>query len=129
MKALTIKPSWAWAIMYGGKDIENRSWKTNLRGRIAIHSSVGLTKKSYEADKIAIMVRRFKNEPPFPKYEDLVKGYILGTAELVDCVTYSTSRWMEGDYGFVLQNPQPLEIPIPCSGRLGFWDIPVNLNL
>jgi hypothetical protein len=39
MKALTIKQPWATLIMTGAKDVENRLWHTNFRGRIAIHSS------------------------------------------------------------------------------------------
>ena len=27
MKAITVKPVWAWAIIYAGKNIENRSWQ------------------------------------------------------------------------------------------------------
>jgi len=29
MKAITIKQPWAWAIVFAGKDIENRSWRTH----------------------------------------------------------------------------------------------------
>lgn len=39
MKALTIKQPWASLIMECGKDVENRSWSTSFRGRVAIHSS------------------------------------------------------------------------------------------
>lgn len=38
-KALTVKQPWAWAIVRGGKDVENRSQRTKHRGRIFIHSS------------------------------------------------------------------------------------------
>jgi hypothetical protein len=38
VKALTIRQPWAWAIIYAGKNIENRSWNTKLRGTIAIHA-------------------------------------------------------------------------------------------
>ena len=47
MKALTVKQPWAWAIIHGGKDVENRSWMPNLgpRGmRIAIHAGKGWDK-------------------------------------------------------------------------------------
>jgi hypothetical protein len=43
MKALTPCPTWAWFVVNGYKDIENRSWPTRLRGRIwvdAISSQV-----------------------------------------------------------------------------------------
>jgi len=33
VKALTLRPHWAWFVVNGCKDIENRSWPTRLRGR------------------------------------------------------------------------------------------------
>lgn len=38
MKAITIKQPWASLIVSGLKDIENRTWKTNFRGRVLIHA-------------------------------------------------------------------------------------------
>lgn len=39
VKVLTVKQPWASLIVHGIKDIENRSWRTNFRGRVLIHSS------------------------------------------------------------------------------------------
>lgn len=39
MKALSFRHPWAWLIVAGYKDIENRSWPTNFRGRVYIHAS------------------------------------------------------------------------------------------
>lgn len=40
MKAISEKQQpWASLIVHGIKDIENRSWRTNFRGRVLIHSS------------------------------------------------------------------------------------------
>ena len=36
VKVLTVKQPWASLIVHGIKDIENRSWKTNFRGRVLI---------------------------------------------------------------------------------------------
>ena len=38
MKAITIKQPWAWAIIFAGKDIENRTWHTHDRGPLLIHA-------------------------------------------------------------------------------------------
>ena len=43
MKAITIKQPFASLIVEGIKDIENRTWKTNLRGRVLIHASASKT--------------------------------------------------------------------------------------
>jgi ASCH domain len=37
-RLLTIRQPWAWAIIYGGKDVENRSWLTKHRGPLLIHA-------------------------------------------------------------------------------------------
>ena len=50
MKALTIKQPWAYLIIHGGKDIENRTWRTKYRGRILIHAAKADDKKSKDAD-------------------------------------------------------------------------------
>ena len=38
VRALTVRQPWAWAIIYGGKDLENRRWRTSYRGPL-IHAS------------------------------------------------------------------------------------------
>jgi hypothetical protein len=38
VKALTIRQPWAWATIYGGKDVENRRWRTAYRGPLLIHA-------------------------------------------------------------------------------------------
>ena len=44
MKALSARQPWAWAIIHAGKDIENRTWNTHLRGTFAVHASGNLDK-------------------------------------------------------------------------------------
>ena len=47
MKALSIRQPWAWLILHGGKDIENRDWATRFRGRVLIHASKGVTQDEW----------------------------------------------------------------------------------
>ncbi len=37
LQAISIRQPWAWLVVNGYKDIENRDWKTDYRGRILIH--------------------------------------------------------------------------------------------
>ena len=37
MKVLSIQEPWASLILYHGKDVENRKYKTSIRGDILIH--------------------------------------------------------------------------------------------
>ena len=39
MKALSVRQPWAWAIIYAGKDVENRTWPTRYRGFVIVHAS------------------------------------------------------------------------------------------
>lgn len=39
MKCLSVRESWAYYIVAGLKDVENRQWKTDYRGSLAIHCS------------------------------------------------------------------------------------------
>ena len=39
MKVIVIRQPWAWLIVNGIKDIENRSWRTRYRGPLLIQAS------------------------------------------------------------------------------------------
>lgn len=125
MKALTVRQPWAWAIVRAGKDIENRNWHTNYRGQIAIHAAKGMTRTEY-TKVVDDLQHRYNYKKEIPSYDNMVRGAIVGVADLVDCVSSSKSKWFEGDYGFVLKNVRPIT-PIVCSGALGFWTVPDNV--
>lgn len=123
MKAITVRQPWAHAIIHFGKDIENRSWATNYRGRIAIHAATSMSKHEYYS---ASSFFRSVNSDLFVPESDLIKGAIIGTVMLVDCVTESRSPWFMGSHGFVLRDPVAVE-PVPCKGMLGFWQVPDDI--
>ena len=122
--ALSIRQPWAWAIINAGKDIENRDWGTMRRGPICIHASNGLTKREFDGfiDMVRAMhlIGAWPKDVWVPQMKDLMRGGIVGTAEIVDCVMSSNSPWFFGKFGFVLRNVQPVEF-IPCKGALGFF--------
>lgn len=120
--ALSVRQPWAWAIIYGGKDIENRSWQaTNhgltVRGRKAIHAAKGMTRDEYD-DASTFIRRDMGIDCPDPAY--LTRGAIIGSVDVVDVVKESESRWFFGPRGLVLRNPIPCK-PIPCIGALGYF--------
>ena len=47
MKALSIRQPWAWLIVHGHKDIENRTWTTSFRGRLLVHAGKSFDKEGY----------------------------------------------------------------------------------
>ena len=117
--AISVRQPWAWLIIHGGKNIENRDWPTKVRGRVLIHAAKGMTPDEYaEAWAFA---RRLGATVPMSTM--LHRGGIIGSVEIVDCVDHSASPWFFGRFGFVLRNPIPCEFR-PMRGALGFFKIP-----
>ena len=124
-KAISIRQPWAWLILHGGKDIENRNWPTSVRGRVLIHAAKGMTHQEWSdawayaqgtgASAKAVAARL--------THGSIERGGIVGSVEIVDCVSTSDSRWFMGRFGFVLRNPQPLPFR-PWRGQLGFFEVP-----
>lgn len=123
MKALSIRQPWAWLIVHGGKDIENRSWHTSYRGRFLVHASKGMTRDDYaEAFRFALE----RGITDMPRYEELSRGGIVGSVELVDSVDHSASPWYMGQKAFVLREPQFIPF-IPLKGQLQFFEVGEHL--
>ena len=142
MKAITIKQPWASLICSGIKDIENRTWKTNFRGRVLIHAGA-----TDAGDYTLITTQEQRNEimgygwtHGLDSYKDLYtqKSAILGSVVIADCVINHPSIWAEKTpiahlgkltiecqppiYNWVLANPIMFEKPIPAKGKLSFWE-------
>jgi hypothetical protein len=124
LKALSIRQPWAWLILNAGKDIENRSWNTTTRGRILIHASNGMTTVEYNDAAAYAWERGVK----IPHQTNVMRSGIVGSVEIVDCVTSSDSPWFMGPYGFVLRNPIILPFQ-PCKGALKFFNAPSGIQL
>ena len=122
MKALSIRQPWAWLILFGGKDIENRDWVTNFRGRFLIHAAKGMEAHEYNSARDFLMDLI---PVTLPRPEDLPRGGVVGIADLTDCVTASKSPYFFGKYGFKLENAKPLPLT-PWRGMPGFFDIPME---
>jgi hypothetical protein len=115
MKALSIREPWAWLIVKGYKDIENRSWRTNYRGRFLVHAGLKFDFDGYEWV-------RSNFDISMPRPNEFSTGGILGEVELVDCVDTSMSPWFSGPYGFVLANPKQLPFQ-NLLGKLNFFEV------
>ncbi len=149
MKTLSIKQPWASLIAHGIKDIENRTWKTNHRGKIYIHASA--SDKLMKTKPIDIMtenqievmskyLRETKKEV-FSKIERNIYSCIIGEVEIIDCVINHPSIWAEKTfihqanesnpdvdddviiYNWVLENPILYDKPIlNVKGKLSLWE-------
>jgi hypothetical protein len=117
-RVLTIRQPWAWAVIHGGKDVENRSWPTKHRGPLLIHAGRAFEFDEYET------VKRLAAQPP-PPAREFTHGAIIGVVELVDCLQGSHSEWaVNGQWHWCLRNPQPFDQAVPCPGKLGLWRPP-----
>ncbi|QIB08971.1 ASCH domain-containing protein (plasmid) [Pseudomonas fluorescens] len=122
MKALSIRQPWAWLIIHGGKDVENRSWHTKFRGRFLVHASGGMTKAEYvEAAEFAKSLG-----VTVPPADQLLRGGIVGSVELIDSQDNSDSPWYMGQKALVLSDPRPVPF-IRATGRLGFFNVPSTM--
>lgn len=115
---LSIRQPWAWLIVNGYKDIENRDWPTRFRGRIYIHAGKAMDRDEYESALYVIASGELPIE--LPPFSELERGGIVGEAEITDCVRSHNSPWFFGEYGFVLKNQKPLPF-VPVKGALGFF--------
>jgi hypothetical protein len=85
MMALTVRQPWAWAIVAGYKDVENRSRRTNFRGPLLIHAGAELDPAGFQH---LWEMGLYKALPA-----DLPRGGLVGTIEVVDCTRRYESDW------------------------------------
>jgi hypothetical protein len=118
MKVIVVRQPWAWLIVHGFKDIENRTWTTRFRGTLLIQASASLPTKR-DLKEFRLLARKRGVKLP----EDFEAGGIVGTVQLEACVTSSRSKWFEGPIGWVLSHAKTLRF-IPLKGQLGLFDPP-----
>jgi hypothetical protein len=109
LRVLSFRQPWA-SLVLDGKDVENRSWRTNHRGLLVVHASLGrAATASHRAAHVDLA-----DELRYPR------GVLLGVVEVVDCVRTSSSPWAEkGQWHWLLDNPCRLRESIPYRGSLG----------
>lgn len=119
---LTIRQPWAWAIIHGGKDVENRSWPTHHRGPLLIHAGTAFEADGYETvEQLATRA--------VPPAAEFTHAAIIGVVDLVDCVRNSPSAWaVAGAWHWCLYNPRPFDHVVPCRGKLGLWRPPPDVT-
>lgn len=141
----------AWAIFHG-KSVENRQWNTYHRGEFYVHASKGFNKEHYlwiaehrylvDCDlpgedefihgaligkvNLVRVMKKTMAENPYSSLSTSGRvfsmGDIMKQAELDGKDEALNSEWFWGEFGFVLSDPELLEIPIPCRGMLNFFE-------
>jgi ASCH domain len=119
IKALSVKQPWAWAIVAGYKDVENRSRRTNFRGELLIHAGAELDPAGFQ---FLWEMGLYKALPA-----DLPTGGLVGIVEIVDCIQRHDSDWaFPGGWHWVLARPREFRNVLHCPGRLGMFDPEVS---
>ena len=129
MRALSVKQPWAWAIVTGRKDVENRSrphpWTSAVGEVVALHSSATIDKRA----RRDLVDRRYARALGFGDDPRVACGAVLATMRIsnvheaftgcCDPLYAETEGWhVEWD------DLRPLVVPIPCKGALGLWQVP-----
>lgn len=123
MKAITIKQPWASLIAHGIKDIENRTWRTNYRGRILIHAGASKKEGWRLNDVQRFHLRRSGSSLCSTDFDKLPFSAIIGSVEIIDCIQGHSSVWAEKDvWNWVLANPVLYQVPVPAKGKLSLWE-------
>ncbi len=125
MKALSLRQPWAWMVVHGPKDIENRRWLTHFRGSFLIHAASAM--KQIEYDQAVAFARLVAPSIEVPAFSELVRGGIIGRASLVDVIppcgeTFCGHPWhMPAQYGWRLADREPVPFDA-LPGSLSFFD-------
>lgn len=128
MKALTLTQPWASLVMSGDKRIETRSWSTAYRGPLAIHAAKGWDADArWFASQVCGRILLGWDLP-----EDLPRGAVLGTVELLDvqptwALNPSERERFFGDYspgrwGWIFGDFRNFAQPVLARGALGLWE-------
>ena len=121
MKCLSVCQPFANLILEGKKTIELRKWNTEFRGEFLVHAPRKILTDDCKRLKIKT---------------NLITGAIIGKVELVSVKKYeneleinldskkhlASNYATENKYGFILEKPKQLKVPIPYNGQLNFFE-------
>lgn len=131
MRCLTLHQPWASAIIYGPKDIENRTWRPSPQrlwpgGWLAIHAG-----KVIDRDAVKFI------HPHWPEVleQRVVTSAILGAVKFEGVVriedlaqTEHGETWAEGPWCWLLGERVVLPEPIELGGQRGLWKVPAEIR-
>lgn len=154
-RALSLIQPWAWCVIYGPKDIENRTWWSTLRGPLWIAASAQVTRRYY--DQAKELIESIAPGLVVPALKDLDYGCIIGRATITDVILPGGYRWtghitrtrapghcyrpergglhpaavsrwyFPEQYGYVLADRTALVKPVPCKGLQRLWTVPEDV--
>jgi len=148
MKAITLWPEWAWAIVHLGKDVENRSWVIPP-GLYCLHAGMrfdGRGIKPEHREDAILSVRGTAHYQNLTREQidalDQMKdtlipvGHIVGLIRVTGHTNYLRQTQWNRSMGWAapgqianhIELIHTLPTPIPCKGALGLWTVPDNIT-
>jgi hypothetical protein len=133
--ALSIWQPWAWLIVRGFKDVENRTWAPKQKPPwLLIHAS-----KRFRPGEIVETIKDIRAARLIPEDERVTlndikaqTGGIVGIARLTSCLAPSydcRSPWADPDsWHWLLKDARPLPFH-PCKGQQGLFYPTYDLGL
>lgn len=130
--AFTCTGSYAILIMLGIKRVENRSMcPSPMKGRCAVSCSKSFCKEEFgNFIQWASQVLPADQFAQIPAWKDVADW----PGKIVGCVDYSCHEggddglWDEGyRYWWKLSEVVSFDIPIPCRGNTGMWELPASV--
>ncbi len=147
MRVLTVRQPWAWAIIRGGKTVENRSRNLagTYRGPVAIHVSLRDDVNAFATSSSAAALNdaadRLRADRPSDYWRH--QGRIIGVVDLIGshpalginggeinrCGFFGMcSEWAEPEmHHLELARPRALAQPFPYRGALGLRTLPTEI--
>jgi hypothetical protein len=132
LRAITLWQPYAWALIYAGKDVENRPRSLRVTGWVAVH--VGLHRDDdYEFQALCDMpngIRKVSNETIQEQ-----RGHIIGLVNIERWAPRETlppSPWLQRPPGVaaVITEAMPLRTPVLCREGFhrGAWRVPEEVE-
>lgn len=140
MRAITIRQPHAWAVIHGGRHVENRAvpwmWHSAVGERVAVHAAARLTGKGLASPLVAAAWADAYRFVPLTR-DRLARSAVLGTVHVAGVHTPeecggTCSRWADPDAGchIVLTDPEPCPpMFVGRSGKPGLWHLPADFHL
>lgn len=138
MRILTVRQPWAWAIIHGGKDIENRVRNVagGYRGPVAIHAGLALDESAFGSATLHNAWLSAGGDKAPGGWGISKRGRIIGVVDLVEVHSLHPdsraplcSPWAEaGARHLELANPRALAEPIPYRGALGLRKLDAEMT-
>lgn len=139
-KALTFWRPWDLAVVFYGKNVENRKWPTEYRGPLAIHAG-----KHWDTQGERFIRKTIGSSDKLYLRRRSIAGSIIGICELYACFAYAgpdmrpqvicgdmhglgMNKWAFGPYCWLLRDIRPI-VPVPMRGRRGLWLVDFEYEL